>query len=113
MDVCISARVEKGDGGVGLRVEINQQGFFLALGDGGGKIDGCGGLTHAAFLIGNCQDGRHRIARPLCGGTRASRVEQPSEGSRPRAKPCRWAQSNRVDGRKRKQKMAISGPNEV
>ena len=53
--------IEKSDGGVGLRVQIDQQGFFLSLSDGGGEIDGSGGLAHAALLIGNSQDGRHRM----------------------------------------------------
>ena len=30
------------------------------MGDGGSEIDGRGRLAHAAFLIGNREDGRHR-----------------------------------------------------
>ncbi len=57
--------IKESDGGVGLRVEIDQQRLFLSLSDGGGEIDGSGGLTHAALLVGNSQDGRHRMPCPL------------------------------------------------
>ena len=50
----------KAAGGVGLRVEIQQQNFLAERGKAGGEVDGGRGLAHAAFLIGYCDNfGRH------------------------------------------------------
>ena len=45
--------VEKRDGGVGLRVEIDQKRFFFLKSECGSQIDGSSGLSDAALLIGN------------------------------------------------------------
>ena len=39
-------------GGIGLRVEIKQEHALAQRGEARGKIDGRGGLAHAAFLVG-------------------------------------------------------------
>ena len=78
--------IEKSDGGVGLRVEIDQQSFLFALGDGGGEIDGCGGLAHAALLIGNGQNGGHRVP-PVTRGARLPVLQRLGRC------PTWWAQS--------------------
>ncbi len=54
-------RIEESDGGVGLRVEIDEQGFFLFQCESGSEIDGCGGFPDAAFLIGNCDDASQAV----------------------------------------------------
>ena len=48
-------------GGIGLRVEIDQEGVDLLLGQGRGEIDGRGGLADAALLVGDgeYEGGRH------------------------------------------------------
>ena len=43
-------------GGVGLRVEIEEQHALAEGGEAGGKIDGGGGFSHAAFLVGDRDD---------------------------------------------------------
>ena len=43
-------------GGVGLRVEIDEQGVDFFLGQGSGEIDGRGGFADAALLVGNGED---------------------------------------------------------
>jgi len=40
-------------GAVGLRVEIDEQSPFVAQRERRGKIDGCGRLANAAFLVGD------------------------------------------------------------
>jgi hypothetical protein len=43
-------------GGIGLRVEIKQEHALAQRGEARGKIDGGGGLAHAAFLVGDRDD---------------------------------------------------------
>lgn len=48
-------------GGIGLRVEINEQCGNLSIGQPGGEVDGGGGFADPALLVGNSKDfGRHR-----------------------------------------------------
>lgn len=47
---------EKGDGGIGLRIKIDEESFFLAKGESGSEVDGSGGLPDATFLVGNRQN---------------------------------------------------------
>ena len=47
-------------GGVGLRVEVEQQHALPHCGEAGGEVDGGGGFPHAALLVGDRDDGsRH------------------------------------------------------
>ena len=48
--------------GVALRVKIAHKHFFALCSHTAGQVDGGGGLAHAAFLVGDCDD--------LCHGTR-------------------------------------------
>ena len=43
-------------GGIALRVDVDHQGRLAHRGQGGAQIDGGGGLTDPAFLIGDDQD---------------------------------------------------------
>ena len=43
-------------GGVGLRVEVEEQHAPAQGGEAGGQVDGGRGLAHAAFLVGNRND---------------------------------------------------------
>jgi hypothetical protein len=43
-------------GGIGLRVEVKQEHALAQRGEARGKIDGRGGLAHAAFLVGDRDD---------------------------------------------------------
>ena len=43
-------------GGIGLRIQIDQQRADFLFGQGGGEIDGSGGFADAAFLIGDGED---------------------------------------------------------
>jgi hypothetical protein len=43
-------------GGVGLRVEVDQEGGVAAVGQAGRQVDGRGGLADAAFLIDDGDD---------------------------------------------------------
>ena len=43
-------------GGIGLRVEVKKEHALAQRGEAGGKIDGRGGLAHAAFLVGYRDD---------------------------------------------------------
>src|SRR4051812_22939283 len=45
--------------GVGLGIAVDQQGLDLGGSKGGRQVDGGGGLTHAALLIGNGNDACH------------------------------------------------------
>ena len=51
-------------GAVSLGIQVHHQDLFSRLRDGGGKIDGCGGLAHTALLIRDRDDLRH-IALPF------------------------------------------------
>ena len=42
-------------GGVGLRVEVDEQDVLAGDGEGGGQVDRRGGLSDAALLIGDWQ----------------------------------------------------------
>src|SRR5215469_955109 len=47
-------------GGVGLRVEVEEEDAFAVGGKAGGEVDGGGGFSNAAFLVGDGYDfGRH------------------------------------------------------
>lgn len=47
-------------GGIGLRIEVEEKDAFAGSGEAGGEVDGSGGFSHAAFLIGDSYDtGRH------------------------------------------------------
>ena len=50
-------------GGVGLRIEVEKEDGFPPLGERGGKIDGGGGLAHAAFLVGDGDDWGGHVRR--------------------------------------------------
>src|SRR3989475_10767006 len=56
---------EKGDGGIGLGIEINQECFLPALGNGGSKIDSSGGFSDSALLISNREDCCHCVSPVL------------------------------------------------
>ena len=43
-------------GGVGLRVEIEQQNVFPDGSEAGGEIDSSGGFSHTTFLVGDGDD---------------------------------------------------------
>ena len=43
-------------GRVSLRIAVDQEDLDFARGERGGEIDGGGCLTHAAFLVGDCDD---------------------------------------------------------
>ena len=43
-------------GGVGLRVQVNNENFLFQLGQGGGQVDSRGGLSHSPFLVGDGDD---------------------------------------------------------
>src|SRR5437667_9959376 len=58
------ARLEERDGRIGLRIKIDQKRLFPALGDGGGKIDGCRRLPDTALLICDRDDGSHALLPP-------------------------------------------------
>ena len=60
--------------------------FFFAEGDSGSEIDGGGGLPHAALLIGNGQDGGHRVPARIRGWARASLGRQPTRHCGPLAR---------------------------
>src|ERR1700687_3315149 len=55
------ARIKECNRGISLRVKINEQGLFAALGDSGSEIDGRGGLADSALLIGYCEDRSHCV----------------------------------------------------
>jgi hypothetical protein len=66
---------EEGDGGVRLRVEVNQESFLFLEGQSGGEIDGGGGFADAAFLIGHRDYASQAVPlaplgnrTPRCGG---------------------------------------------
>jgi hypothetical protein len=46
----------EGAGGVALGVKVGKQDADAQLGESGGEIDGRGGFSHAAFLVGNGDD---------------------------------------------------------
>jgi len=43
-------------GGIGLRIQVNDQDFLLQLGQGGGQVDGRGGFSHSPLLVGDGDD---------------------------------------------------------
>jgi hypothetical protein len=75
--------IKKSDGGIGLRVEVDQERFLVSIGDAGSKINGGGCLSHAALLIGNSQDGGHKRpgrlgagAKPPLGGNPCGKIQE-------------------------------------
>ena len=44
-----------------MRVEIDQKRSLTAFGDGGGQVDGRGGFSDAALLIGDREDRGHDL----------------------------------------------------
>ena len=51
-----------GGGGIGLGVEVHEEGVDFLLGEGGGEVDGGGGLADAALLVGDGENGGgHRV----------------------------------------------------
>ena len=46
----------KGTGGVALGVDVGEENAGTEFGQGGGEIDGGGGFTHSAFLVGDGDD---------------------------------------------------------
>jgi len=64
----MSPVAKKSDGRIRLGIQIDKQGFLFAQCNGGSKINGSGGLAHAALLIGNGQDcGHKRPGLPIAG----------------------------------------------
>src|SRR5689334_18477844 len=49
------------DGGVRLRVEVDQQRFLFLQGESGGEVDRGGRLSNATFLIGNRENAGHAV----------------------------------------------------
>lgn len=47
--------------GVGLRVGVDDQDFLFERGQRGGKVDGGGGLAHAALLVCHCNNFSHNL----------------------------------------------------
>jgi hypothetical protein len=45
-------------GGIGLRIEVDQERVNLFVGERGGEIDRGGGLADAALLVGDGENGR-------------------------------------------------------
>ena len=55
-----SSRVDaEADGGVALRVDVDEQRLVAGLGDAGGDVDGGGGLADPALLVRDGVDGAH------------------------------------------------------
>ena len=50
------SRIDEAHGGVGLRIEVDQQRLETFVGDRGGQVDGGGGLSDATFLISDRND---------------------------------------------------------
>ena len=44
---------------VGLRVEVDEEDALVGEGEGGGEVDGGGGLADAALLVRDCDDLAH------------------------------------------------------
>ena len=55
------AAIEVGHGAVGLGIEVDQEGLQTLGGEGGGEVDGGGGLPDSPFLIRDADDHGNRV----------------------------------------------------
>jgi hypothetical protein len=44
-----------------LRIQVNEEDPLLGHGEASGQVDGCGGLSDSAFLVGDCEDARGHV----------------------------------------------------
>ena len=70
----------KAGGGIALRVGVDDQDLKVVGGKGGGQVDGGGGFSDSAFLVGNGEDSAQAaiLARKRVGasGRRVASVEE-------------------------------------